>query len=183
MPRNSPPRQPQGPTFSSEQARIELERSLKRANKLSKAQPLTEQRYEVWQTSVFSVFKAAFGEESGHLENFVGQARMSLGNEPEYYLEAERRKRLTRQIEFLEAVIEEFPPVDAQTPSTGADFFSDLDTDIQRVSEKLFKDGHYADSILAAFKELNDQVKQKYLKHRGEELDGRGFDAESFFTK
>ncbi len=172
MARNSPPRQPQGPTLSPEQARIELERSLKRANKLSKAQPLTEQRYEVWQTTVFNVLKAAFGEESGHLENFVGQARMSLGNEPEYYLEAERRKRLTRQIEFLEAVIEEFPPVDAQTPSTGADFFSDLDTDIRRVSEKLFKDGHYADSILAAFKELNDQVKQEYLKHRGEELDG-----------
>jgi hypothetical protein len=49
MARNSPPRQPQGPTLSPEQARIELERSLKRANKLSKAQPLTEQRYEVWQ--------------------------------------------------------------------------------------------------------------------------------------
>lgn len=93
MARNSPPRQPQGPTLSPEQARIELERSLKRANKLSKAQPLTEQRYEVWQTTVFNVLKAAFGEKSGHLENFVGQARMSLGNEPEYYLEAERRKR------------------------------------------------------------------------------------------
>jgi len=77
-------------------------------------------------------------------------------------------------------VIEEFPPVDAQTPSTGADFFSDLDTDIRRVSEKLFKDGHYADSILAAFKELNDQVKQEYLKHRGEELEGADLMREAF---
>ena len=51
-------------------------------------------------------------------------------------------------------------------------FFSNLDTDTRRVSEKPFKDGHYVDAILAAFKELNDQVKQKYLKHRGEELDG-----------
>src|SRR5260221_3914778 len=142
MARNSPPGQPQGPTLSPEQARIELERSLKRANKLSKEQFLTVQRYEVWQTNAFNVLKAAFGEESGHLENFVGQARMSLGNEPGYYLEAERRKRITRQIEFLEAVIEEFPPADAQTQSTGFDFFSDLDTDIPRVSEKLLQDRH-----------------------------------------
>ena len=172
MARNSPPRQPRGPTLSPEQARIELERSLKRANKLSKEQSLTVQRYEVWQTNAFNVLKAAFDKESAHLENFVGQARMSLGNEPEYYQEAERRKRLTRQIEFLEAVIEEFPTVATPTQPPTSDFFSDLDTDIRRVSEKLFKDGHYADSILAAFKELNDQVKQEYLKHRGEELDG-----------
>ena len=69
-------------------------------------------------------------------------------------------------------MIEEFPTVATPTQPPTSDFFSDLDTDIWRVSEKLFKDGHYADSILAAFKELNDQVKQEYLKHRGEELDG-----------
>jgi hypothetical protein len=94
MARNSPPRQPQDSSLSPVQARIQLERSLKRANKLSKEQSLTEQRYEVWQTNAFNVLEAAFGEESGHLENFVGQARMSLGNEPEYYLEAERRKEV-----------------------------------------------------------------------------------------
>ena len=172
MPRNPPPRPPQGPSLSPEQARIELQRSIERANKLSQEQPLTEQRYRVWKTNTFKVLKAAFGEDSGHLYTFSGQGRLYPGGTPDSYMDAERRKRLTRQIEFLEAVIEEFPPVDAQTPSTGADFFSDLDTDIRRVSEKLFKDGHYADSILAAFKELNDQVKQEYLKHRGEELDG-----------
>jgi len=172
MPRNPPPRQLQGPTLSPEQARIRLQRSIERANELSEEQPLTEPRYRVWQTNALGVLKAAFGEEHGHLHNFIGQGRLYPGGTPESYLEAERRKRLAQQIELLEAVIEEFPPVDAQTPSTGSDFFSDLDTDIRRVSEKLFKDGHYADSILAAFKELNDQVKQEYLKQRGEELDG-----------
>jgi hypothetical protein len=95
-----------------------------------------------------------------------------LGGEPEHYQESERRKKLKQKIGFLEAVIEEFSTVDAQTQSSGSDFFSNLDTDTRRVSEKLFKDGHYVDAILAAFKELNDQVKQKYLKHRSEELDG-----------
>jgi uncharacterized protein (TIGR02391 family) len=172
MPRNPPPRQPEGPSLSPEQARIQLERSLKRANELLQEQPLTEQRYEVWRMNAWEVLKAAFGEEHGHLHTFIGHRRLSLGGESEHHMEAERRKRLEQKIGFLEALIEEFTTVDAQTQSTATDFFNDLDTDIRRVSEKLFKEGHYADSILAAFKELNDQVKQEYLKHRGEELDG-----------
>jgi hypothetical protein len=114
MPRNPPPRQPEGPLLSPEQARIQLERSIEIGSKiLQEQQPLTERRYEVWQTNAFEKLKAAFGKESGHVFNFVGDTRFSLGNEPESYLEAERRKRLAEQVEFLEAVIEEFPPVDA----------------------------------------------------------------------
>src|SRR3984893_7302572 len=167
-----PPRQPQGPSLSPEQARIQLQRSLERANELLQEQPLTEQRYEVWRTNAWEVLKAAFGEEHGHLHTFIGQRRISLGGEPEHYLEAERRKRLKRKIGFLEALIEEFTTVDTQTQSSGSDFFSDLDTDIRRVSQQLFKDGHFADSVSAAFKELNNQVKQGYKERRGVELDG-----------
>jgi uncharacterized protein (TIGR02391 family) len=172
MPRNHPPRQPQGPTLSPEQARIQLERSLKRANELLQEQPLSEQRFEVWRMNAWELLKAAFGEEHGHLHTFIGQRRISLGGEPEHYLEAERRKRLKRKIGFLEALIEDLTTVDAQTESSGSDFFGDLDIDIRRVSQQLFKDGHFADSISAAFKELNNQVKQGYEERRGVELDG-----------
>src|SRR5260370_6081900 len=164
MPRNPAPRQPQGPTLSPEQARIQLERCLKRANELSKEQPLTEQRYLVWQTNTFGVLREAFGEESGHPYNFIGQGRISVGDEPEYYLEAERRKRLEEQIRLLEAVIEEFPTVQAQ--NTDSDFFNDLDSDIRRVSERLFKNGHHAEAVSNAFKELNHHVKQEYKKRK-----------------
>ncbi len=138
MPRNHPSRQPQGPTLSPEQARIQLERSLKRANELLQEQPLTGQRFEVWRMNAWE----------------------------------ERRKRLKRKTGFLEALIEDLTTVDAQTESTGSDFFGDLDIDICRVSQQLFKDGHFADSISAAFKELNNQVKQRYEERRGVELDG-----------
>lgn len=157
MPRNSPPRQSQGPTSSPEQARSELERFLKRAKELSEEQPLTEQRCRVWQTNVFEVLKAAFGENSGHVHNFIGQGRLYPPGTPESYLEAERRKRLAEQMELLEAVMENFRPIDTQTPITASDFFGDLDIDIRRVSEPLFKDGYCAESVSAAFKELNHQ--------------------------
>jgi uncharacterized protein (TIGR02391 family) len=172
MPRNPPPRQPQGPTLSPEQARIQLERSIEIGSKILQEQPLTEQRYEVWQTNAFEKLKAAFGEQSGHVFNFVGQGRFYPSGNPESYLEAERRKRLAEQIEFLEAVIEEFPSVDTQPPNTGSDFFSDLDTDIRRVSQTLFKGGHYADSVFAAFRELNDQIKQEYNTRKNAQPDG-----------
>jgi uncharacterized protein Ymh len=66
----------------------------------------------------------------------------------------------------------EFPALDVQLPSAGSDFFSDLDNDIQRVSKQLFNDGHYADSVSAAFRELNHQVKQEYKRRKNVELDG-----------
>jgi uncharacterized protein (TIGR02391 family) len=78
---------------------------------------------------------------------------------------------------------EEFPPVDAQTQSTGFDFFNDLDTDIRRVSQQLFKDGHYADSVSAAFKELNHQVKQEYKRRKNVELDGADLMHQAFSPK
>ena len=157
--------------MSPAQARIQLQRSLKRANELLQEQPLTEQRFEVWRMNAWEVLKASFGEEHGHLHTFIGQRRISLGGESEHNREAERRKRLKRKIGFLEALIEEFTTVVGQTESTGSDFFSDLDTDIRRVSQQLFKDGHFADSVSAAFKELNNQVKQGYKERKGVELD------------
>jgi hypothetical protein len=160
MPRNPPPRQPEGPSLPPEEARIQLERSLKRANELLQEQPLTEQRFEVWRMNAWEVLKAAFGKEHGHLHTFIGQRGISLGGEPEHYLEAERRKRLKRKIGFLEALIEEFKTVDAQTQSTISDFFDDFDADIRRVSEQLFRDGHCADSVSAAFRELNQAAKR-----------------------
>jgi uncharacterized protein (TIGR02391 family) len=40
-----------------------------------------------------------------------------------------------------------------------SEFWSDLHPDVVRVSRKLFEDGHYANSALAALTELNDKVK------------------------
>ncbi len=120
MPRNPPPRQPQGPTLSPKQARIELERSLKRAKELLQAEPLTKQRYDAWRGSAFEMLKAAFGESHTHISSFVGQVRVvpTFGPVSEHEQETERRNRLKEKIDFLEAVIEQFPPIDVQSHNT-----------------------------------------------------------------
>ena len=175
MPRNPPQPQPRGPSLTPEQARVQLQNCLDRAKRLLQQQPLTEERFVVWETNTFETLKAAFGETSHHLHTFIGPQQFQVDTgytTPDYILDRKRREELTKQIEFLGALMEELPTTDIQAQNTGSDFFSALDSDIRRVSQQLFKDEHYADSVSAAFKELNHKVKQAYKAHRGIELDG-----------
>ncbi len=43
---------------------------------------------------------------------------------------------------------------------------------IIKVSRKKYQDGHYADSVESAFKEVNSRIKNFYKKETGQELDG-----------
>lgn len=43
---------------------------------------------------------------------------------------------------------------------------------IKEISQKKLNDGHYADAVESAFKEINSRVKKLYIDIRGEEKDG-----------
>jgi hypothetical protein len=88
----------------------------------SREQPLTEERYEVWQTNTLTTITNAFGQNSAHPHNFIGDVRFSVGEQPESYAQIQRRQRLERQKRFLEAVIEEFPPIVTQHITSTIDF-------------------------------------------------------------
>ena len=157
----------QGSALSPEQARIRLERSLERANQLLKEKFLAQEQYDVWWTNTFELLKAAYGEDSPDLYSFYDQEKPVVGN-PEPVLKG----RLTRYITFLRALVGELSTVDVPNQSTRSDFFDDIHPEIRRVSRQLFINGHYADSISAAFVELNHQVKQEYKHRRNVQLDG-----------
>jgi len=44
---------------------------------------------------------------------------------------------------------------------------------ITRISKKLFDDGHYAEAVFSAFKEVNFRVKNIVINKTGRELDGK----------
>ena len=120
--------------------------------------------------------KVAWGDSSGHV----------YGDQPtlEPYAEDERRREVRRQIDVLEAVIDALPETTtapSQIPTH--DFFAELDADVRRVSQQLFKDTHYADSVSTAFKELNYQVKQEYKRRKNVELDGADLMHQAFSPK
>lgn len=52
-------------------------------------------------------------------------------------------------------------------------FWKLIDRNIIAVSQTLFNNGHYADSVLAAFKEVNNRVKHIAKNKAGSELDGK----------
>jgi uncharacterized protein (TIGR02391 family) len=169
MPRNPPSEQPLGPSPSSGQARIKLQPCIDKGKELSQKQPFSEAGYNVWYINTLTTLARVFGEESGHLFTFSKQRRTPTRWDPR---PPDPQGDLLREIAVLEELIEQFPENGDQDQSTHSDFFSDLDTDIRRVSQQRFKDAHYADSVSAAFRELNHQVKQEYKKRKNLELDG-----------
>lgn len=54
---------------------------------------------------------------------------------------------------------------------------------IERVAKKKYADGHFADSVESAFKEINDIVKKEYTKIKGNELDGVDLMRQAFSVK
>jgi uncharacterized protein (TIGR02391 family) len=87
-------------------------------------------------------------------------------------------KSLLRQVED-DLAIETTP---SQT-SAAPDFWSDLHPEITRVSQRLFKDEHYAKSVLTALLEVNDQVKRAYKQRTGQEKDGSDLMKQVFSPK
>jgi uncharacterized protein (TIGR02391 family) len=60
------------------------------------------------------------------------------------------------------------------------DFWNIIHKDIAKVAEDKFKNGHYADAVESAFKEINKYVKKIVKEKSGEEVDGADLMNEAF---
>lgn len=159
--------------MTPDQAHPQLEAALKKGRALLEQNPITEERYKVWSENTWTVLVSAFGENSGHLNNFRGPVRIRTTAVPEHYEEAERRQNLERRIRLLEAVIDDLPST-SQPPSVvqSEDFWCRIHPSVVQVSRGRFEAGHYADAVEAAFKELNTKIKAYVLKASNQQFDG-----------
>jgi len=80
-------------------------------------------------------------------------------------------RRFNPILNLLEHMISNFPEeiIDEELIF----FWKSMDKNIIAVSKKLFNGGHYADSVFAAFKEVNNRVKHITKNITGRELDGK----------
>jgi uncharacterized protein (TIGR02391 family) len=62
-------------------------------------------------------------------------------------------------------------------------FWEYIHPNIRIISKKRFEDGHFADSVEAAFKEVNSKLKEKVKQLTGEELDGADLMYKAFSPK
>jgi predicted nucleotide-binding protein len=110
--------------LSPDEGLIQLQEAVRRGINLLNLHPLPEERYNVWSHTAVAVLKAACGEESPHIDTFVGDIRVIVTPIPEQYAEPQRRKEVERRIRVLEAVIEVLPaasqPLQSPTTNTQA---------------------------------------------------------------
>lgn len=80
-------------------------------------------------------------------------------------------RRFNPILDRLEYMISNFPEEIVEEELTF--FWKLIDKNIIAVSKRLFDGGHYADSVLAAFKEVNNKIKHIVKGKTGSELDGK----------
>jgi predicted nucleotide-binding protein len=111
MASKSTPEPPSGPTLTTEQAKAQLEDALRRGRRLLEENPLSKERYDVWDRNTLRIITSAFGEGSGHDMDFIGQQNFTVAPVQEVYAERQRRQDLQRQLRVLEALIDGLPTV------------------------------------------------------------------------
>ncbi|MCD6490733.1 MAG: TIGR02391 family protein [Candidatus Korarchaeota archaeon] len=96
---------------------------------------------------------------------------MTLAEQP-----IEEKKKLQLLQEFINALAPEDSPLRNLIKETvklpEVDFWGIIHKDIIRVAKNKFEDGYYADAVEAAFKEINNRVKEIVKNKTGKELDG-----------
>jgi hypothetical protein len=148
-----------------------LSAQIKKAEELLANQTINQNDFRSWDNTTRNYIEKAFGENHPNVRGFEW-LRASINTQwgPAEWAD-HYAKRLDAKIEALKGYIDELKTEIVDEPQvTSADFFAELDADVRRVSEQLFKNGHHAEAVSAAFKELNHQVKQEYRKRKNVEL-------------
>lgn len=137
------------------------------------ARPLSENAVEIWVNSTLDYIVQTFGENSSHIYTFIGQVR--YGGDSGYAEHADA-ERLEQKIQVLDSLIEliagELSFLEPLITSEPEDFWSRLHPAVAKVAKPRFDAAQYADSVEAAFKDLNSKIKAFMKSATGQEFDG-----------
>jgi hypothetical protein len=130
--------------------------------------------YQIWKDTTAKIVKNLFGND--YLELFKQSDTSVFSyvddsfNQEQYLEELDKKKKL------LEGFIQEKARLETEASVSIGKPFGLMDYDlhhlIKEVSKKRFEDGHYADAVEAAFKEVIKRVKEYIKDKTGENLDG-----------
>jgi len=138
-----------------------------------KFRPSYNPKYKIWKQSTLAILSKCFNEKYVDMFDRSGPKAISRGEEHRYQLFL---KNLEEKKLLLEGFIEEkieFKNDNIVTVSrvTNLDNY-DFHPEIKKVSDELFKDGHYAQAVEEAFKRAIREVKIIYQENTSEILDG-----------
>jgi len=130
--------------------------------------------YQVWENTTVKIVKKLFDDD--YLELFKRSdtsvcSRVDDGLNQKLYL-----KELDKKKKLLEGFVREKTRLETESYLSIGKTLSltdyDLHHSIKEVSQQRFEDGHYADAVEAAFKEVIKRVKGFIRDKTGEDLDG-----------
>lgn len=138
-----------------------------------KFRPSYNQKYRIWKQSTLEILKKCSNEKFVDMFDRSGPSLMAANEEHRYKLFLEN---LSEKEELLKAIIQEnleFKNDNIVTTSriTNLDNY-DFHPKIKKVSDELFKDGHFAQAVEEAFKKVIKEVKIIYQENANEILDG-----------
>ncbi len=84
-------------------------------------------------------------------------------------LDKEVTEKIMPQLQYLNL---ETNGLNGSKTEKGTDLWSIIHSKIIKVSKKKLEDGHFADAVESAFKEVNNRIKKYYKSKIGQELDG-----------
>ena len=147
--------------------------------------------YLRWRRDVETALLKIFPDDDRHLKDFKGilfsdpgpmfavagpNTRSTPLNHQPIYLRGLGRARV-----LLESIIAEIVTYWPDTPTvTTTDFWPLIHPEIASVTKTRFEAGHYADCAEAAFKKINEVVKEIVKKSTGKENDGAPLMREAF---
>src|SRR6266403_5427063 len=109
MARRTAPDPPKPPSISKGEGHHRLTKLIERGMGLLNQRPLKEGQEDVWSTACLETIAATFGEESSHLDTFIGPIRYTFSHSDRYDDFAENRdaERIQRRIGVLEILVEQ----------------------------------------------------------------------------
>ena len=183
--RDPPPLKP--PTISKQEGRSRLATLRDRGQKLLEGRPLQEGQEDIWTTACLETIEATFGEASNHYTTFIGPVRIrfSQGNDSyDHYAEQRDVDAIVRRCGILGSLIDQIDlEIGFTSPPATLDFWSDIHPTVSRVAKPRFDNGHFADAVEAALKEVNCAIKDHVKRKTGEELDGAALMQRAFSIK
>ena len=142
MARRMTPDLPKPPSVSKAEGRRRLSTLIARGEALLAQRPLKEGQEDVWSTACIETVAATFGEESSHINTFIGQIRVifSQGQGYDQYAEKRDAERIQRRIGVLQTLIEQIDlEIGFETPPVITAFgmiFIHLSHGLQRLDTK-----------------------------------------------
>jgi uncharacterized protein (TIGR02391 family) len=128
-----------------------------------------------WKRVTQNAIKRIFQNETDYLREFVSIkfASSEKGNTLLHVLEIHHQRAFEAGLDqarvLLESMIDE---IQNYWQSESYNLWSLLHPQITKVSQSLFENAHYADSVLASLREVNTVLKSKVKSITNEELDG-----------